>query len=76
MPIDVGVVAGKPGEIQHHQEVRKLNYVEGNVFCRCAMNPQTGGEVVCNRGGRAAINELHGDRVGVRKGCQVGLKKN
>ena len=41
-----------------------------------AMDSETGGEVVGNGRGRAAINELNGDGVGVGKGGQMGLEED
>ena len=41
-----------------------------------AMKPETGREVVGNGGGRASVDELDKDGVGVGKGTQAGLKED
>ena len=41
-----------------------------------AMYPETGREVVGNRRGRAAIDELDRDGVGVGEGSQAGLEED
>ena len=76
MPVDVGVVVCKPGEPQHQLEVGELDDVQGNVLRVCAMNVESGGNEMCDTGCRTAIDEIHGDRVGVGDGWKVGLKED
>ena len=76
MPVDVGVVACKPREPQYELEVGELNDVQGNVLRVYAMNAESGGNEMCNWGCRTAIDELHGDRVGVGNGGKVGLEED
>ena len=61
--VDVGVVACKPGEPQHQLEVGELDDVQGNVLRVYTMNAESGGNKMCDRGCRTAINELQEDRV-------------
>ena len=54
----------------------ELNDVQGNVLCVHTMNTESGGNEMCDWGCRAAIDELHGERVGVGNGGKVGLEED
>ena len=54
----------------------ELDDVQGNVIRVYTMNAESGRNEMCDRGCRTAINELHGDRVGVGNGGKVGLEED
>ena len=54
----------------------ELNHIKGNVLRMHAMYSETGRKVVGNGRGRAAIDELDRDGVGVGKRGQMGLEED
>ena len=70
-PIDAGIVALQPRKPQHKLEVAKSSNLEGECLCVSPMNAEMRGKVVGNAtsGRDTAIDEFHGDRGSVGRGC-------
>ena len=73
IPVNTRVVASEPRKPEHQLEVSERGKVKGKVFVMASMNTKVSGEVVGYRprGGRAAVNELHGNGMRVGKWMQV-----
>ena len=76
LPVDAGVVAGQPREAQDQREVGQADELKGNLFRVGAMDANAGVVEVGDGGGRTAVNELHGDGVGVGGGLEFVCVQN
>ena len=76
LPVDAGVVAGQPREAQDQREVGQADELKGNLFRVGAMDANARVVEVGDGGGRTAVNELHGDGVGVGCGLEFVCVQN